>query len=134
MLRPVEPQDEGFRAPAAESGSSSREEGSEIDRLLAAARRQARVLIACSVLALALGIVYVATTVPQFTASVTILIDDRTVRAFKDVPDINDAMGSHVDSEVELLRSNRIALAVIEKLQLYHDPEFGRAGPGLIGR
>ena len=137
MLRPVERQDEGFRAPAAESGSPSREEGSEIDRLLAAARRQARVLIACSVLALALGIVYVATTVPQYTAGVSILIDDRAVRAFTfkgDGPDINDSTGSHVDREVELLRSNRIAFAVIDKLQLYNDPEFGRAGPGLIGR
>jgi succinoglycan biosynthesis transport protein ExoP len=137
MLRPVERQDEGFRAPAAESGSPSREEGSEIDRLLAAARRQARVLIACSVLALALGIVYVATTIPQYTAGVSILIDDRAVRAFTfkgDGPDINDSTGSHVDSEVELLRSNRIAFAVIDKLQLYNDPEFGRAGPGLIGR
>ncbi len=135
MLKPVEPRDEGYRAPPVEPGSL-REDTSEIDRLLAAARRQMRVMIACSVLALVVGIVYVATTVPQYTAGVTLLIDERRVRAFKDGPDttLSDGMGSHVDSQVELLRSSRIAFAVIDKLQLYNDPELGRPGPGLVGR
>jgi succinoglycan biosynthesis transport protein ExoP len=135
MLKPVESRDEAHRALPLGPGAFS-EDTSEIDRLLAAVRRQARVVIASSLLALLLGIVYVTTTVPQFTAGVTLLIDDRRVRAFKDGPDtaLNDAMGSHVDSQVELLRSNRIAFAVIDKLQLYNDPEIGRPGLGLIAR
>jgi succinoglycan biosynthesis transport protein ExoP len=135
MLKQVEQRDEGFRTLSTESGSL-REGTSEIDRLFAAMRRQARVMIACSVLALMLGILYVATTVPQFTAGVTLLIDDRRVRAFKDGPDtaMSDAMGSHVDSQVELLRSNRIAFAVIDKLQLHNDPDFGWRSPGLVAR
>ena len=135
MLKPVEPREEGYRAPPVEPGGL-REDTSEIDRLLAAARRQMRVMIACSVLALVVGIVYVATTVPQYTAGVTLLIDERRVRAFKDGPDttLSDGMGSHVDSQVELLRSNRIAFAVIDKLQLHNDPEFGWPGLGLVAR
>lgn len=135
MLKPVEPPDDGFRPPPTEPGGP-REDASDIDRLLAAARRQVRVVIGCCVLSLILGIAFVATTVPQFTAGVTLLIDDRRVRAFKDGPDTaaTDTMGSHVDSQVELLRSNRIAFAVIDKLQLHNDPAFGKAEPGLIAR
>jgi succinoglycan biosynthesis transport protein ExoP len=135
MLKPVEPRDEGFPASPAEP-VGPREDTSEIDRLLAAARRQIRVVIAASVLALIAGIVYVTTTVPQYTAGVTLLIDDRRVRAFKDGPDttMSDAMGSQVDSQVELLRANRIAFAVIDKLQLHNDPELGKPSPGLLAR
>jgi succinoglycan biosynthesis transport protein ExoP len=133
MLKPVEQRDEGHRAPPVESGGV-REDTPEIDRVLAAARRQLRVVIVSSVLALVLGIVYVATTVPQYTAGVALLIDERRVRAFKDGPDTatSDAMGSHVDSQVELLRSHRIAFAVIDKLQLYNDPELARPSPGIV--
>jgi polysaccharide biosynthesis transport protein len=135
MLKPVDSRDDAFRASLAQPGSL-REDSSEIDRLLAAARRQARVVMVCSVLALMAGIAYIATTVPQYTAGVTLLIDDRRVRAFKDGPDaaVSDTMGSYMDSQVELLRSNRIAFAVIDKLQLHNDSELGRPGPGLIAR
>jgi succinoglycan biosynthesis transport protein ExoP len=133
MLKPVEPREDDFRITHA-GPRGYREESLEIDRLLAAARRQMRVLIGSAGLALVVGIVYLAITVPEYTAGVTLLIDDRRVRAFKDGPDaaMSDAMGSHVDSQVELLRSNRIAFAVIDKLQLHNDPELGRPSPGLI--
>ena len=45
-----------------------------------------------------------------------------------------DSAASAVDSQVELLKSNRIAFAVIDKLQLNRDPEFGQTQPGALSR
>src|SRR5262245_4580849 len=76
MLKPAEPRQEGFQPFARTLGTRREEaESSDLDRLLAAARRQMWVAIACSALALILGIAYIATTVSLFTADTSILID-----------------------------------------------------------
>ena len=135
MLKPAARRDQGVRTFAI-ANSDPRQETSDVDRLLAAARRQMRVAIACCILALLLGLAYFLTTVPQYTADVSLLIDYRRARAFEDPREamLADAMGPSVDSQVEILRSNRIAFAVIDKLQLQNDPEFGASPPGLIAR
>jgi succinoglycan biosynthesis transport protein ExoP len=111
-------------------------EFSELDRLLAAARRQMRVILAACVLAAAMGVGYVVSAAPEFTANTALLIDNRRVRAVQDSYDITqgDVMGSAIDSQVELLKSDRIIFAVIDKLQLIRDPEFSQPRPGLISQ
>ncbi len=100
----------------------------DFDRLIAVARRQWRVVAASAVLFLALGLVYVFTAVPQYEASTNILID-------KDNSDVASqlstlAIGGFVDdegsvlSQVELIKSDTIALAVIDKLKLLDNPVF----------
>jgi succinoglycan biosynthesis transport protein ExoP len=132
MLKAADRHDEGFRAPA----NLHQEEFSELDRLVAAARRQMRVVITCCVLAAAMGVGYVVTAAPQFTASAVVLIDHRRVRAVQDAYDLTrgDMMGSAVESQVELLKSNKLALAVIDKLQLTKDPEFTQPRPSLLSQ
>ncbi len=134
MLKPpADHRDECFRAFPPEPAGPP-EESSDLDRMLAAARRQLRLLIGCCLLSLVLGVVYVANTVPSFTAEAALLIDYRRLRALHDGPDVAglDHSGAQVDSQVELLRSNRIAFAVIDKLQLQNDPEFGKPSSGLV--
>jgi len=114
--------------PATEKG--------ETERILAAVRRQLSIVIAGSILGLLLGVGYVVTAVPQFTATAVILLDNRRVRAGQDLYDIAplgiDASASAVDSQVEVLKSDSVALTVVDKLQLTKDAEFGAPRPGLI--
>lgn len=135
MLERADRNQDSFKQLSA-GDDSSREELSDLDRLVAAARRQLRVIAASCVVSVLLGVAYLATAAPQFTASAALLIDHRKVRAVQDSYDVaqGDMMGSAVDSQVELLRSDRIAFAVIDKLQLQRDPDFSRSTPGLMSR
>jgi succinoglycan biosynthesis transport protein ExoP len=99
-------------------------------------RRQYPVILAVGLLALALGVVYLLTTPPSFTGRSTLLIDTRKVQVFQQPtmigdPTINTGM---VDSQVEILKSENISLAVIKELRLIEDPEFAGSGGGLLGR
>ncbi|HEX5959469.1 MAG TPA: polysaccharide biosynthesis tyrosine autokinase [Hyphomicrobiaceae bacterium] len=135
MLKPADHRDECIRAFPQEPAAPP-EDSSDLDRMLAAARRQLRLVLGCCLLSLFLGFVYVANTVPSFTADAALLIDYRRLRALHDGPDMAglDHSGAEIDSQVELLRSNRLAFAVIDKLQLQNDPEFGKPSPGLVAR
>lgn len=130
MLKTAERHEEGFRPLLGADGTES----SEFDRLMAAGRRQMRVIIVSCILAMAAGVAYIVTAAPLFTANAALLIDNRRVRAVQDAYDLNAGFdgGAAIDSQVELLRSDRIAFAVIDKLQLQRDPEFIKPEPGLI--
>ena len=101
----------------------------DFDQLLAAARRQARVVAAAALGALLLGFAYVVTAIPQYTATTDILIDSK-----KDQNDLSATIAEltfdtgAIDSQVEVLKSEKIALSVIATMKLTRDPEFmGRA-------
>jgi succinoglycan biosynthesis transport protein ExoP len=129
MLKPLESHREGFASPG-----RLREDSSDIDRLLSVARRQKRLTIVCCILGLVAGIAYVSTAVAQYIATTTLLIDHRQAQAFGEgsVTSLAAPTETSTESQVALLLSNRIAFAVIDKLQLHNDVEFGNAAPGLI--
>jgi polysaccharide biosynthesis transport protein len=136
MLKPIESHCEGFPTAGA-APCSLREDSSDLDRLLSAVRRQVGVTIACCALALIAGITYVAAAVPQYTAFASLMIDYRQARVLRDgsAASLAEPHESTTDSQVEVLQSNRIAFAVIDKLQLHNDPEFGNAAaPDIISR
>lgn len=105
------------------------------DRLLAVARRQWRVVLAGMLAGLLLGILYVLTTVPLYTASTSVLID----RENRAIADQLSTLGGVIDdeatvlSQVELLKSDTISLAVVDKLKLTEDPAFNASGGSLVG-
>jgi succinoglycan biosynthesis transport protein ExoP len=107
----------------------------DFDLLLAAARRQARVLIAAAILGLFIGLVYVITAVPQYTATTDLLIDSQ-----KDKNDVSASIAEltfdtgAIDSQVEVLKSEKIALSVISTLKLTSDPEFMGTRGSFIGQ
>lgn len=94
----------------------------DLDALLAAARRQARLVGLFGLIGLVLGAVYIVVTPPQFTSGTRILLDDSLTRFAEDKP-APQAAGPQADamvsSEVEILKSSRLARAVVvaEKLQ-----------------
>lgn len=108
-----------------------------IEQLTGFLRRQYPVfifIIACSI---ALGLVYYTTTPSNFTSHAMLLIDSSKLRVLQqqqgpigDIP-IDTAQ---VETQVEILKSENIALSVIRELKLADDPEFAGVGGGLLGR
>ena len=97
-------------------------------------RRQLPIIIIVTILALALGIVKVVTTQPTFTARAHLMIDARRIQLFQQRSVFSDVPidTAQVESQVEVLKSENIASAVVEKLHLAEDPEFINPDVGLL--
>jgi succinoglycan biosynthesis transport protein ExoP len=97
--------------------------------------RQFFVIIVFALIGTMCGIIYLWITPPIYTAQAEILFD-RTNRPivqkqsiFEDAPfDLG-----FFESQIKILQSEGIALAVIKKLDLMKDPEFVGSGEGLFG-
>ncbi len=99
-------------------------------------RRQFPVIVFVTLVGMALGVVYLVTTPPSYTAHAKLLVDSRKINLFQqqqsilgDIP-IDTAS---VESQVEILTSENVALSVIKELHLAQDPEFIKPSGGLIG-
>jgi polysaccharide biosynthesis transport protein len=117
-LLPSEP------APRVEHEPSAAE---TIARGLGIVRRQVFVVLAFAVLGAALGAFYVLKAPPKYTATVTLLADTRKIELVQQ-PTVYDqatiqSVGA-METQVELLRSDEVALRVIKKLHLSEDPRF----------
>jgi polysaccharide biosynthesis transport protein len=88
--------------------------------------RQYPVIIAAFLLTVALAAVYLFTTPASFTAFTKLMIDTRKVQLFQQQSVLGDAPPDPwlVDSQVEVLQSENVALAVIKDLHLTKDPQF----------
>ena len=88
--------------------------------------RQYPVIIAAFLLIMTLAAVYLFTTPPSFTALAKLMIDTRKVQLFQQQSVLGDAPPDPwlVDSQVEVLQSENVALAVIKDLHLTKDPQF----------
>jgi len=93
----------------------------DLDALLAAARRRMRLVGLFALLGLVLGTVYLVFTPPRYTASTRILLDDSLTRFAEDkqTPPVGPQADAMVLSEVEILKSSRLARSVVlaQKLQ-----------------
>lgn len=127
LIRPDIRQDRSS-APG-DDGAVSRAE------LVAFARRNALLMLACLMVSLMLAWLNVASQEPTFTARTQILIDPRT-------PDLLNTDGrtvetsldtAEVESQITLLRSELIATMVIDELDLTNDPEFQGQRPSRLG-
>lgn len=105
-------------------------ENLEIDlkAVLAILQRQRRLLFATLALAASLALAYIMLATPIYTSTVLIQVDGRS----SNILDPSSAgqeqsaiLNSRVDSEVEILRSEATALAVVRQANLMADPEFG---------
>ncbi len=98
----------------------------DLDRLLAAAKRQMRVVALFGALGLALGVVYLLFTPSVYTASGNILLDDSLTKFAEDrqSPPLAPQGDSTVLSEVEILKSARLARAVVKAENLQDNEAF----------
>ncbi|ANK86871.1 MULTISPECIES: polysaccharide biosynthesis tyrosine autokinase [Rhizobium] len=110
---------------------ASRDTGNEadfidFDKLIAIVRRQWRIVAVCAFAFAILGVVYVLTAVPVYTAETKVLIDrsdNQMINQLAAFGQLDDDEGT-VLSQVELLKSDAIAYAVVDKLKLVDDPVF----------
>ncbi|HET7848465.1 MAG TPA: GNVR domain-containing protein [Pseudolabrys sp.] len=89
-------------------------------------RRNAKLISVFAIIGLAIGISYLSLAPAMFTAKAQLLIEPKLPQFLQE----NASDSSHVldssqlESHMVLLQSERVATAVIEKLNLLHDPEF----------
>ena len=107
----------------------------DFDQLMAAARRQAHVVAAAAGVGVLLGLAYDITAVPRYTATTDILIDGQKDRneLSASIAELTFDTGA-IDSQVEVLKSEKIAIAVINSMKLAQDPEFMGARWTLLGQ
>ena len=90
-------------------------------------RRQIVVFLLFVLLSAGLGIVFFLRAVPIYTANTTLLVATQRLDVFQQ-PAVSSEMSIQemgaMESQVELLKSDQIARAVIEKLRLWQDPEI----------
>jgi polysaccharide biosynthesis transport protein len=108
-------------------------EGVTLESLAPLARRYGRLVIGVTLGSFLLALSYVLTAVPSYVASTQLLIESQKGQPYMMEPGLLDLTidNAHVESQVEVLRSERISLAVIRQLGLTADPEFrGEVDPG----
>lgn len=105
-------------------------EQTEIDLkdILAVLHRQRRLIVATVLVLVGAAFLYLMSATPIYQATALIKIENGGSNLLD--PNANDAvqsttMNSVVDSEVEILRSEATALAVIDRMNLISDSEFG---------
>ena len=81
--------------------------------------------VGCMVLS---SLIYLAIAKPRFTASTTLLVDEKQSELFQQHPTVADAQieNALIESKVEILRSAGLARKVVTRLDLADDPEFGQ--------
>ncbi|WP_246333620.1 Wzz/FepE/Etk N-terminal domain-containing protein [Aureimonas mangrovi] len=112
---------------AAMARASRSEDYIDLERLWTIARRNLKLVIICTVLAMALGLVYLRMAPPEYSAQTRILVDDsigQVVGDFSSSVPANMQLDARISSQMEVLRSMRLALAVVDSAGLAEDETF----------
>ncbi|MFC5505716.1 Wzz/FepE/Etk N-terminal domain-containing protein [Bosea massiliensis] len=102
-------------------------------RMIGAAAADHKITIAVWLaLCLAAGFAYVRMTPPTYTAAATLLLEPRrqVLSATREVAAPPSLDLNHADSELQVIRSERLLRSVFDALALSGHPEFGLAEPG----
>jgi succinoglycan biosynthesis transport protein ExoP len=99
------------------------------------ARRRFGVIVLIFSVSVLCGAVYLYVAAPKFFAQASILIDARKSQLFQQQPVVGDSTvdSAAVDSQIEVLKSEAIAAAVVKQLHLTSDPEFVGSKRGILG-
>ena len=103
---------------------------------LGVVRRQIFVVIIFTMLGVGLAAIILMKAAPVYTASAMLLVDTHKIDVLQQPAVSSDmpigAMGV-MESQIELLKSDEVAVSVIKKLKLWEDPRFvGDGKPGLL--
>jgi succinoglycan biosynthesis transport protein ExoP len=100
-------------------------------------RRQYPLILLVLLLTMALGVVYLMTAPVKYTAEAVLIIDTHKVQVFQQQPVVGDFAvvdSATVDTQVEVLKSEGLARAVLKELHLLNDPEFATSKPSFPRR
>src|SRR5258708_17146824 len=97
-------------------------------------RRHLRLIYLFIIVGMAFGVLYMWVTPPTYTASATLILDMRNVQFSQQKPMVSDLAldSAFVESQVEIVKSKAVDLAVIEKLHLTEKPEFTKSTGGFL--
>ncbi|WP_439358120.1 polysaccharide biosynthesis tyrosine autokinase [Bradyrhizobium sp. DASA03007] len=131
MLQVNKPTSEINRDFPEADGSPSQALTSYLDIIKRQFPTMVAIVSACVILAL----LYLFTAAPLFTSTASMVIDTRKVQLFQQQSVLGDIAidSATVETQVEILKSENISLAVIRDLHLTEDPEFTGSGGGLLG-
>ena len=100
----------------------------ELRAVIAVLHRQARVIVLTTGVIFAAAALFLLVSTERYTASALVLVDPDQrgiLDEGRQYPSSTGRENAQVDSEVEILRSDAVALAVIRAKGLVADPEFG---------
>ena len=132
MLQNIKAQSDINREPAEPEIVSGAE---TLQFFVSFVRRQFPVIAFLTLLAIALGVIYLITARSSFTAQAQMMIDAHKLQVFQQQSILGDVPidTAQVESQIEVLKSENVASAVIKNLHLTEDPEFVGSGGGLMG-
>ena len=106
--------------------------GELVNFAIALLRRQYAVILVTAALALAACIVYLWVAPPTYTAQVQILLGAESRADFVQQQSLLAAAavdGPQIETNIQILKSRAIAVAVINQLKLADDPDLTASGP-----
>lgn len=110
-------------------------QGFDLHRLIAAFRRRLKLFLAVALLILIATVVVTVRATPLYTGTASLIIDTRK-ESVVDTQAVLSGLSNEagvVDTEVEILKSRRLAERVVDTLKLDEDPEFNaslrKSGP-----
>jgi len=118
--RPITPTRANF------AGAESLSPAELLDSFVHFLRQQYLIVLVTLLLTTSLGVIYLTVARPSYTAVATMLIDTRKTQFLQQQPTYSDAQvdSASIESQIRVLQSDDVALAVIKNLQLTDDPEF----------
>lgn len=108
----------------------------DLERLLGMAKRQAKVVAVCAVIGLLLGVLYLQTTPPTYVAVARVLIDEGLNKIVDEVSATPTNMQSEaaILSQIEIIKSDRLASVVVNKEKLDQNENFLRPPVSLLSK
>ena len=133
MLHSIQPRMHGLAGETPDE--ESRRDLVDISWVFSAARRQGWIVIVGVIVGLVIGAAYILIAVPLYTASIDILMDKGRSKVINQYEQsgATDALQDESEtlSQVELLRSEELARAVVAQLKLTEDDQFMEGNPSL---
>jgi succinoglycan biosynthesis transport protein ExoP len=122
------------RIPAPREDAREGSDFIDLERLLAMAKRQAKVVGIGAVVGLLLGLIYLQTTPPTFTASTSVLIDEGMNKMVDEVSatPVNMQTDAAILSQIEIIKSARLAAVVVDKQKLDQNANFMQPPKSLL--
>lgn len=117
-----------------EEAREARSDFIDLERLLAMAKRQARVVSIGALIGLLFGLIYLQTTPPTFTASTRVLIDEGMNKMVDEVSatPVNMQTDAAILSQIEIIKSARLAAVVVDSQKLDQNPNFMQPPQSLL--
>ncbi len=108
----------------------------DIEQLFGMIARQAKVVAFCAAMGLLLGILYLMTTPPTYIAVGRVLIDERLNKIIDDTSATTSSQltDSSIESQIEILGSNRLALTVVDSEKLDENTVFLRPSVSTLAK